>query len=158
MDAFDEALRLNLHGTLIPSMVFGGAMAKLGAGSVVNISSVAASRVLSGVMAYSAAKGAIDNATRWLAVELARKHGEGLRVNAIAPGFFLSEQNRAVLVTPEGEFTDRARSIIAHTPMGRLGDPSELTGTVRWLCSDAASFVTGVVVHVDGGFTIFSGI
>jgi len=158
LDAFDEALRLNLHGTVLPTLVFGEAMAKSGTGCVVNISSVAASRVLSGVMAYSAAKGAIDNVTRWLAVELARKHGEGLRVNAIAPGFFLSEQNRAVLVTPEGEFTDRAKSIIAHTPMGRLGRPDELTGTVRWLCSDAASFVTGVVVHVDGGFTVFSGI
>lgn len=158
MDAFDEALRLNLHGTVFPSMVFSEGMAERGAGCVVNISSVAASRVLSGVMAYSAAKAAIDNVTRWLAVELARRHGEGLRVNAIAPGFFLSEQNRAVLVNPDGSYTDRATSIIAHTPMGRLGNPDELTGTVRWLCSDAASFVTGVVVHVDGGFSVFSGI
>jgi NAD(P)-dependent dehydrogenase (short-subunit alcohol dehydrogenase family) len=158
LDAFDEALRLNLHGTVIPSMVFGEAMAQGRTGCIVNISSVTSSRVLSGVMAYSAAKGAIDNVTRWLAVELARRYGEGFRVNAIAPGFILSEQNRAVLVTPEGEFTDRAQSIIAHTPMGRLGKPEELTGTVRWLCSDAASFVTGIVVHVDGGFTVFSGI
>jgi NAD(P)-dependent dehydrogenase (short-subunit alcohol dehydrogenase family) len=157
-DAFDEALRLNLHGTVIPSMVFGEVMAEQGAGCIVNISSMAALRVLSGVMAYSAAKAAIENFTRWMAVELARKHGDRLRVNAVAPGFFLSEQNRAVLVNPDGSYTDRARSIIAHTPMGRLGSPDELTGTVRWLCSDAASFVTGVVVQVDGGFSVFSGI
>ncbi|MEX2572068.1 MAG: SDR family oxidoreductase [Gemmatimonadota bacterium] len=158
MDAFDEALRLNLHGTIAPSMIFGGVMAEQGRGSIVNISSMAALRVLSGIMGYSAAKAAIDNFTRWLAVELARKHGDGLRVNAIAPGFFLSEQNRAVLINPDGTFTERARTVIAHTPMGRLGDPEELTGTVRWLCSDAASFVTGVVIPVDGGFSVDSGV
>jgi NAD(P)-dependent dehydrogenase (short-subunit alcohol dehydrogenase family) len=157
-DAFDEALRLNLHGTVIPSMIFGEAMAERGVGCVVNISSMAAIRVLSGVMAYSAAKCAVDNFTRWLAVELARRHGERLRVNAVAPGFFLSEQNRAVMVNPDGSYTDRAESVIDHTPMGRLGSPDELTGTVRWLCSDAASFVTGVVVPVDGGFSVFSGV
>ncbi|MQA91350.1 MAG: SDR family oxidoreductase [Gemmatimonas sp.] len=158
VDAFDEALRLNLHGTVVPSMVFGEVMADRGAGSIVNISSMAATRVLSGVMGYSAGKAAVDNFTRWLAVELARKHGECLRVNAVAPGFFLAEQNRAVMLNPDGSFTDRAKNVIAHTPMGRLGSPEELTGTVRWLCSDAASFVTGVVVPVDGGFSVFCGI
>lgn len=158
LDAFDEVLRLNLHGTVAPSLVFGGLMAARGTGCIVNISSMASVRAISGVMGYSAAKAGIDNFTRWLAVELARKHGDGLRVNAVAPGFFLSEQNRSVLVNPDGSYTRRALSVIEHTPMGRLGRPEELTGTVRWLCSDAASFVTGVVVPVDGGFSLSCGV
>lgn len=158
MDAFDEASRLNLQGTVIPSMVFGEEMAAEGFGSIVNISSMAATRVLSGVMGYSVAKAAIDNFTRWLSVEMASKHGDGVRVNAIAPGFFLSEQNRSVMLNPDGSYTDRAQSVIEHTPMGRLGKPEELTGTVRWLCSSAASFVTGIVVPVDGGFSVSSGV
>lgn len=158
LDAFDEVLRLNLHGTVYPTFVFGEAMARRGSGSIVNISSMAAIRALSGVMGYSAAKAAIDNVTRWLAVDMARRHGEGLRVNAIAPGFFLSEQNRAVLVNPDGSCTERAQKVIAHTPLGRLGRPEELTGAVRFLCSDAASFVTGVVIPVDGGFSAYGGV
>jgi NAD(P)-dependent dehydrogenase (short-subunit alcohol dehydrogenase family) len=158
MDAFEEALRLNLHGTVIPTMIFGDAMAERGAGCVVNISSMAAIRTLSGVLAYSIAKTGIDSFTRWMAVELARKHGDGLRVNAIAPGFFVSEQNRAVLINPDGSFTERARTIVKQTPMGRFGRPEELLGAVQWLCSDAASFVTGVVIPVDGGFSVFSGV
>jgi NAD(P)-dependent dehydrogenase (short-subunit alcohol dehydrogenase family) len=158
MDAFEEALRLNLNGTVVPTMIFGEAMAERGRGCVVNISSMAAIRALSGVLAYSIAKTGIDSFTRWMAVELARKHGDGLRVNAIAPGFFVSEQNRAVLINPDGSFTDRARTIVKQTPMGRFGRPEELLGAVHWLCSDASSFVTGVVIPVDGGFSVFSGV
>lgn len=158
MDAFDEVLRLNLHGTIVPAHAFAEAMAARGAGSVVNISSMAALRAVSGTPGYSVAKAGIDTFTRWLAVDLARRHGDGLRVNAVAPGFFLSEQNRAVLVAPDGAWTARARTIVAQTPMGRLGRPEELVGAVRWLCSDAASFVTGTVIPVDGGFSAFSGV
>jgi NAD(P)-dependent dehydrogenase (short-subunit alcohol dehydrogenase family) len=158
LDAFDEVLRLNLHGTVYPTLVFGEAMAERKKGSVVNISSMAAQRPLKGVSGYSAAKAGVDSFTRWLAVELARHHGPGLRVNAIAPGFFVTKQNKAVLVNSDGTPTDRGRSILARTPMGRFGDPSELQGCLLWLCSDAAAFVTGVVIPVDGGFSADGGI
>ena len=158
LDAFDEALRLNLHGTVIPTLEFARVMADRRSGSVVNISSMAAIQALSGVMAYSVAKAGIDNFTRWMAVELARKHGDGIRVNAIAPGFFVSEQNRKVLVQADGSPTPRARRIIDRTPMGRFGRAEELVGAVTWLCSDSASFVTGAVIPVDGGFSAFSGV
>lgn len=158
-DAFDEVLRLNLHGTVAPTLAFGEAMAAgQGEGSIVNISSMAATQALSGVMGYSIAKAGIDSFTRWLAVDLARRYGDRVRVNAVAPGFFVSEQNRAVLMNPDGGWTERARTIIAHTPMGRFGRAEELVGAVQWLCSDAASFVTGVVVPVDGGFSAFGGV
>lgn len=158
LDAFEEVLRLNLHGTVIPSLAFGGAMGRQGTGCIVNISSMAAQRALSGIMGYSIAKAGIDVFTRWLAVDLARRHGEGLRVNAIAPGFFVAEQNRSLLLNADGSYTQRARTIIEQTPMGRFGRPEELVGIVRWLCSDAASFVTGAVIPVDGGFGASSGI
>ena len=158
LDAFDEVLRLNLQGTVLPSIVFGEAMASRGTGSIVNISSMAATQALSGVLGYSVAKAGIDNFTKWMAVDLARKHGDGIRVNAIAPGFFLSSQNRAVLVNPDGTPTPRAKRIIDRTPMARFGRPEELVGAVQWLCSDAAAFVTGIVVPVDGGFSAFSGV
>jgi NAD(P)-dependent dehydrogenase (short-subunit alcohol dehydrogenase family) len=158
LDAFDEVLQLNLHGTVIPSLVFGEIMARQGNGSIVNVSSMAAIQALSGALGYSIAKAGIDNFTRWLAVELARKHGDGIRVNAIAPGFFVSTQNRAVLVDENGQPTPRSRRIVERTPMGRFGRPEELLGAVQWLCSDAASFVTGAVIPVDGGFSAFSGV
>lgn len=158
VEAHDEALRLNLHGTLIPSLVFGAQMASQRRGCIVNISSMAATRVLSGVPAYSMAKAAIENFTRWLAVDVARRYGDAIRVNAVAPGFFVTEQNKAVLVRSDGSYTERAQRIIEHTPMGRLGEPAEVVGAVRWLCSDAAAFVTGAVIPVDGGFSLYGGV
>ena len=158
LDAFDEVLRLNLHGTVIPALAFAEAMAERRSGCIVNISSMAASRVLSGVLGYSIAKTGIDSFTRWMAVEMARKHGDGMRVNAIVPGFFVTTQNEKVLVNPDGSYTERSMNIIAHTPMGRFGRPEELIGVVQWLCSDAASFVTGAVIPVDGGYSLFSGV
>jgi NAD(P)-dependent dehydrogenase (short-subunit alcohol dehydrogenase family) len=157
-DVFD----LNLLGSILPSQVFGEAMARGQSsgveGSIVNISSMAAQRPLTRVAGYSAAKAAVENFTRWLAVELAHKHSPGLRVNAIAPGFFLGEQNRRLLMNEDGSLTERGRAIIEHTPAGRFGEPEELVGTLIWLCSPAARFVTGVVVPVDGGFGAFSGV
>ena len=158
LDATDEVLQLNLHGTLLPSLVFGEVMGRQGSGSIVNISSMAARRALSGVMGYSIAKAGVDALTAWLAADLARRYGGGVRVNAVAPGFFVTEQNRNVLLNPDGSYTDRTRAIIAQTPMGRLGKPEEVVGAVLWLCSDAASFVTGVVLPVDGGFSVSSGV
>jgi NAD(P)-dependent dehydrogenase (short-subunit alcohol dehydrogenase family) len=158
LDAFDEVLRLNLHGTVLPSLVFGETMAGQGKGSIINISSMASTQALSGVMGYSAAKAATENFTKWLAVDLAAKCGEGLRVNAISPGFFLATQNRAVLVDADGNWTPRAQKVLAKTPMGRFGRHEELNGALLFLCSDAASFVTGTVLPVDGGFSAYSGV
>ena len=158
LDAFDEALRLNLHGTVIPSLVFGEVMARQKKGSIVNISSMAATQDSSGVMGYSIAKAGVENFTKWLAVELARQCGEGIRVNAISPGFFLSTQNRAVLMRDDGSYSPRAERIVARTPMGRFGRADELSGALQFLCSDAASFVTGVVIPVDGGFSAYTGV
>lgn len=158
MTAFNEVVTLNLHGSLLPMLVFGKIMADQKSGSIINISSMAAQQAISGVLGYSAAKAAVDNVTRWMAVELARRYGTGVRVNAVAPGFFVSAQNRRVLINDDGSYTARARDIIGRTPMGRFGNPEELNGAVQWLCSDAASFVTGVVIPVDGGFSAFSGI
>ena len=158
IDATDEVLRLNLHGTLIPSLRFGEVMGRQRTGAIVNISSMAATRALSGVLGYSIAKAGIDSLTRWLAVEMARRYGDGVRVNAIAPGFFVADQNRSVLINEDGTYTARALTIIAHTPMGRFGRPDELIAAVQWLCSDSASFVTGIVLPIDGGFSAFSGV
>jgi NAD(P)-dependent dehydrogenase (short-subunit alcohol dehydrogenase family) len=156
--AFEEVLQLNLQGTVRPSMRFAIAMAQQRSGVILNISSMAAARAISGTLGYSVAKAGIDSFTRWLAVDMARRFGEGIRVNAIAPGFFIADQNRAVLLNPDGSFTARAITIIAHTPMGRFGRPDELNAAVQWLCSDSASFVTGIVLPIDGGFSAFSGV
>ena len=156
--AFDQVVRLNLNGSLLPSQVFGKVMAERGAGSIINISSMAAQKPLTRVIGYAAAKAAIDNFTKWLAVELAQKYGPGLRANAIAPGFFIGEQNRALLLNDDDTLTERGQLIVDHTPMRRFGEPDELVGTAVWLASDAARFVTGIVVPVDGGFSASSGI
>ncbi len=157
-DAFRSALDLNLTGTLLPSQVFGAEMAAHGSGSIVNISSMAAHRALTRVVAYSAAKAAVENFTRWLAVELAQKVGAGLRVNAIAPGFFIGEQNRRLLLNKDGSLTARGGTIIAHTPAGRFGEPDDLLGALLYLAGPASRFVTGTVLIVDGGVNAFSGI
>ena len=158
-DAMRGVVDLNFMGTVLPTLVFGKAMADAKRkGSIINISSMAAQGVITRVVGYSASKAAIDNFTRWMAVEMAKKFGEGVRVNAIAPGFFLTEQNRTLLTNPDGSLTDRSRDIIAATPYGRFGEPEELNGTLGWLASDASAFVTGVVVPVDGGFSIFTGV
>jgi NAD(P)-dependent dehydrogenase (short-subunit alcohol dehydrogenase family) len=158
VDAVRQAFELNLMGTLLPCQVFGAAMAARGSGTILNISSMTAIRPLTRTLGYSAAKGAVDNFTRWLAVELVRKHGPGLRVNALAPGFFLGEQNRAMLTQPDGTPTPRGQTILDHTPAGRFGDATELVGAAIWLCGPAATFVTGVVVPIDGGFSAFAGV
>jgi NAD(P)-dependent dehydrogenase (short-subunit alcohol dehydrogenase family) len=158
-DAMRFVFDLNIVGTILPSQVFGRAMAERGEGVILNISSLNAFRPLTRIPAYSAAKAGVSNFTQWLAVHMAQEYSSGIRVNAIAPGFFLTEQNRFLLTEREtGELTERGRTIAAHTPMGRFGNPEELLGTVLWLLSPASAFVTGIVVPVDGGFSAFSGV
>jgi NAD(P)-dependent dehydrogenase (short-subunit alcohol dehydrogenase family) len=157
-EAVRQVVDLNLMGTLLPIQEFGRVMAEAGRGSIVTISSMAASRPLSRVAGYGAAKAAVENLTRWLADHVARRFGPGLRVNAIAPGFFLAAQNRELLVDRAGALTDRGRRVVSATPMGRLGDPEDLVGPVVWLASDASGFVTGTVVPVDGGFSAGAGL
>ena len=158
-DALRLVVDLNLIGTVLPCQVFARAMAEAGAGMILNISSMNAVRPLTRIPGYSASKAAVNNFTQWLAVHMAQEYSPGIRVNAIAPGFFITEQNRFLLLDPEtGELTPRGATIIAHTPMRRFGDASDLLGAVRWLLSDAATFVTGVVVPVDGGFSAFGGV
>lgn len=158
LEPMREVFDLNLIGTLLPSQVFGAAMAERRSGSIINISSMNAQRALTRAIAYSAAKAAIDNFTKWLAVELALKFGEGLRVNAVAPGFFVGEQNRALLLNEDGTLTARGQTILDHTPARRFGDPDDLMGAIIYLCSPAARFVTGTIMMVDGGVNAFSGI
>jgi NAD(P)-dependent dehydrogenase (short-subunit alcohol dehydrogenase family) len=157
-EAFRWVLELNLMGTLLPSQVFGRIMAEQGSGVILNISSMNAFRPLTRIAAYSAAKAGVSNFTQWLAVHMAQTYSPNVRVNAIAPGFFVGEQNRSLLLTDDGSLTERGQSIIAHTPMARFGNPEDLLGTVLWLVSPAADFVTGIVVPVDGGFSAFSGV
>ena len=155
---WEKVTNLNMNGTVYPSMVFSKVMAKQGKGCIVNVSSMAAYSAITRVPGYSAAKTAVANFTQWLASELALKYGDGIRVNAIAPGFFIGDQNRAVLINPDGSLTDRSKKVLAKTPMKRFGDINELNGAVQFLCSDAASFVTGALLPIDGGFSAFSGV
>jgi len=155
---WEKVTSLNMNGTVYPSMVFGEIMSKQKKGSIVNVSSMAAYSAITRVPGYSAAKTAVSNFTQWLATEMALKYGDGVRVNAIAPGFFIGDQNRAVLINPDGSLTERSKKVLAKTPMGRFGDITELNGAVQFLCSEAAGFITGVVLPVDGGFSAFSGV
>ncbi len=156
--AYDSVLKLNLQGTLLPTKIFVKAMLAAGKGSIVNFSSMAASQPLSQVLGYGNAKAAVDNLTRALAVELAAKFGSAIRVNAIAPGFFIGNQNRTLLLNDDGSYTDRGRRVIAKTPLGRFGEAGEICGCVHYLLSDAASFVTGAILPVDGGFSASAGV
>jgi NAD(P)-dependent dehydrogenase (short-subunit alcohol dehydrogenase family) len=162
-DLSDDALRfvveLNLMGTILPSRTFGKLMADQGDGNILNISSMAALRPLTRVVGYSASKAAVTNFTQWLAVHLAQEYSANIRVNAVAPGFFLTEQNRFLMTDrATGELTPRAKTILAHTPMKRFGQPEDLLGAVMWLLSPLSSFVTGIVLPIDGGFSAFSGV
>jgi NAD(P)-dependent dehydrogenase (short-subunit alcohol dehydrogenase family) len=162
-DLPEDALRfvfdLNIVGTILPSQVFGRGMAERKDGIILNISSMNAFRPLTRIPAYSAAKAGVSNFTQWLAVHMAQEYSPGIRVNAIAPGFFLTEQNRFLLTQNEtGGLTPRGQTILAHTPMGRFGSPDDLLGTVLWLLSPASAFITGIVVPVDGGFSAYGGV
>ncbi len=156
--AIDGAIDLNLRGTLYPSLIFGKSMAKNGSGSIINISSMATYSSITRVMGYSIAKTGVNSFTQWMACELAQKYGDKVRVNAIAPGFFIGEQNKDLLLNPDGSLTPRSEKVINKTPMGRFGKIEELNGAVEFLCSNAASFITGVVLPIDGGFSAFSGV
>ena len=153
---FSHVLELNLTGTVIPTQIFLKPMVKQGKGSIINFSSMAAFRPMTRVCGYATAKAGISNFTAYMATECAKKFGEGIRVNAIAPGFFITEQNRSLLTNPDGTYTQRGQDVIRQTPFGRMGDPEELCGTIHYLMSDASKFVTGTVAVVDGGFNIFA--
>lgn len=158
-EAFEWVMQLNLSGTVLPSQIFGKYFAEQKSGNILNISSMNALRPLTRIPAYSAAKAAVSNFTQWLAVHMAQEYTPDIRVNAIAPGFFLTQQNRFLLTDEKtGALTERGKTILDHTPMGKFGDPEDLTGTILWLLSDASAFVTGIVVPVDGGFSAFSGV
>ena len=156
IDDFRKVVDLNLMGTVIPTLIFAENMVKNGRGNIINISSESALRPLTRVAGYGAAKAAVSNFTKYMAGELAIKFGENFRVNAIAPGFFITEQNRTLLTNPDGSYSDRGKNIIAHTPFRRFGVPEDLLGTLHYLVSDASKFVTGTVAVVDGGFDAFS--
>ncbi|MCS7240660.1 MAG: SDR family oxidoreductase [Candidatus Bipolaricaulota bacterium] len=157
-DAVRFVFDLNFMGTFLACQVFGRIMAQQGEGVILNIASMNALRPLTRIPAYSAAKAAVANFTQWLAVHMAQEYSPKIRVVAIAPGFFLTEQNRYLLVTEKGELTERGKQILAHTPMGRFGQPEDLLGVVRWLLSPEAAFVTGVMIPVDGGFSAYAGV
>jgi NAD(P)-dependent dehydrogenase (short-subunit alcohol dehydrogenase family) len=153
-----KAIELNLYGTIIPTHIFGQVIAEKGKGSIINISSLAASTAITRVLGYTVAKHGIDGYTKWMATELSLRYGDKVRVNAIAPGVFLTEQNRALLTNPDGTFTSRAQKFVNNTPYSRLGNPQELEGTLIYLLSDASGFVNGEIVFVDGGFNAWCGV
>jgi NAD(P)-dependent dehydrogenase (short-subunit alcohol dehydrogenase family) len=155
---FNRVTELNMNGTVYPTIAFGKLMARKGSGTIINISSMATFSAITRVPGYSVAKSGVNIFTQWMACEMAQKFGEKIRVNAIAPGFFIGDQNRGVLINPDGTLTERSEKVIAKTPMGRFGDINELNGAVQFLCSDAASFITGVILPVDGGFSAYSGV
>jgi NAD(P)-dependent dehydrogenase (short-subunit alcohol dehydrogenase family) len=158
-EAFNWVLQLNLNGTVLPCQIFGKYFAGRGQGNILNISSMNAFRPLTRIPAYSAAKAAVSNFTQWLAVHMAQEYSKNIRVNAVAPGFFLTRQNHFLLTDEKsGELTARGKTIINHTPLGRFGNPADLLGAVVWLLSPASDFVTGSVIAVDGGFAAFSGV
>lgn len=158
IDDIDRVIELNLQGTMYPALVFGEAIARSGKGSIINISSMATYTAISRVLGYSVAKTGVNTFTKWMACEMADKYGDKVRVNAIAPGFFISDQNRKLLLNEDGTLTGRSEKVIHKTPMRRFGVIKELNGAVQFLCSDAASFITGVVLPIDGGFSAFSGV
>lgn len=158
IEEFKKVTDLNLNGTILPTLIFGKVMADQQSGSIINVSSMATQRAISRAVGYSAAKAAVENFTRWMAVELAQKFGSGIRVNAIAPGFFITEQNRDILTDKDGNLTQRGKTIISLTPFKRFGEPSELVGTILWLASDASKFITGTIIPIDGGFSSNSGV
>lgn len=158
LDGMKKVTDLNLWGTLIPTQVFGEAIAQSGRGSIVNISSMNSKRAITKVLGYNMGKAAVDCYTQWFAVELANRYGDKIRMNALAPGFFLTEQNRSLLTKPGGGYTERGEKVIRQTPFKRFGHPDELKGALVWLLSDASQFVTGAMITVDGGFSIFGGV
>ncbi len=158
LDGMKRVMDLNLWGTLLPTQVFGEAIAATGKGSIVNISSMNSKKAVTKVLGYNMGKAAVDCYNQWFAVELANRYGDKIRMNALAPGFFLTEQNRNLLTTPDGGYTPRGESVIRQTPFKRFGNPDELIGALVWLLSDASAFVTGSMICVDGGFSIFSGV
>ena len=158
IEDWNKVTNLNMNGTVYPSIVVGEIMAKQKKGAMVNISSMAALQSMTNVPGYSAAKAAVTNFTQWMAMEMALKYGDGIRVNSVAPGFFIGDQNRAVLLNPDGSLTERSHKVLANTPMRRFGDINELNGAIQFLCSDAASFITGANLPIDGGFSTFSGV
>lgn len=158
VNGMKQAMDVNLWGTVLPTLIFGKAIAENGQGSIVNISSVSVPRTLTKVLGYSMGKSAVESFNKWMAVEMANRYGDKIRMNALVPGFFLTEQNRTLLTNEDGSYTSRGNAVIQQTPFKRFGNPDELAGALVWMLSDASKFVTGTTITVDGGFTSYSGV